>query len=249
MTKIEIEQGIVQYLFEPLKGRHFGTNILVLINQNEAILIDTAYEGQALQVFQDLNNSGIKIKKIILTHFHDDHMRGLKVLPKVFTYGSYNFKITLNMWTKKEEHKDFTPKILIDKSTVVNFGKYELGLIPFQGHSACGILIKINNKYIHIGDELMFSNDGKPILPTADGNDIKRHICSLNKLRDYSDYALIPGHGIMISGKERIEKEISNRISYFNAILNSCKKLTYEEAVTECECSFLHKEWHEYIYE
>ena len=249
MLKLDIEEGMVQYIFEPLPGRHFGTNILVLRNENEAILIDTAYENQALQVLKDLNDDGVKIKKIIMTHFHDDHMLGLKVLPKVCTYGSYNFKVTLDMWTKKEEHRYFTPTVLIDKSTIINFGKHELNLIPFSGHSVCGIIVNINNRYIHIGDELMFSNDGNPILPTADGNNIKTHKESLNNLRDYSNYILILGHGRMIKGKEKIEKEINNRMSYFNAILNSSKKLTYEEAVKECDCSFLHSEWHEYVYE
>ena len=47
------------------------------------------------------------IEKIIITHFHDDHMQGLKVLPKVEVYGSMDYKTTLELWTESREQKYF----------------------------------------------------------------------------------------------------------------------------------------------
>lgn len=249
MTKIEIEEGIIQYIFDPLPGKHFGNKIVALISENKAILIDTAYENQALQVLKDLEEKGITIEKIIISHFHDDHMRGLKLFQESIIYGSSNFGITLNMWTESDEHKFFTPNFLVNKPVTVGFGKHHLTLIPFPGHSACGIIVNINDVYVHIADELMFSNDGKPILPTVDDNNIKVHIESLNRLREYSNYILIPSHGGIIKGKEKIENEINNRSLYFNNILSNNKRLTYEEATKGCTCNFLHKEWHEDIYD
>lgn len=252
MLKKELSEGIIQYIFEPQSGRHFGYNIIALINENKVVLIDTGYEEHSLQVHEDLKNNGLTIEKIIISHFHGDHISGLKVLPKVPIYGSNLYHVTLNKWTKKEEHKYFIPNILIEKAHKFNFGKHQLTMSPFPGHSVCGILIKISDDYIHIGDELMFSNDGKPLLPSVDrvnNESIKRHLESLSRLKDYKNYVLIPSHGSIISGKKEIENDINNRSAYFNAVLSNSRKITYEEATKECDCTFLHSEWHAGIYD
>lgn len=249
MIKRELTAGIIQYIFEPLEGKHFGNCITALINENKVLLIDTAYKEQASLVLEDIKSMGLNIEKIIISHFHDDHMQGLKVLPKVPVYGSEHYKTTLDMWTNTEEHKYFIPTILIDEQFSMDFGKHHLTLIPFPGHSLCTIIIKINEQYVHIADELMFSIDGKSLLPSTDPNCIKRHIISLSKLKEFSSYTLLPSHGPEIYGRQKIEDEINNRITYFNAILNSNERISYEEAIKDCDCEFLHSEWHECIYD
>lgn len=251
MLKKQLSQGIVQYLFQPQPGRHFGHNIIALINENKVILIDTGYEEHSLQVLKDLDNNGLIIDKIIISHFHHDHINGLKVLPKVPLYGSRFYYVTLDKWIEKQEHKYFTPSILIEKEYRLSFGKHQITMIPFPGHSACGILTNINDEYIHIGDELIFSNNGTPVLPCVDmaiDEPVKEHLQSLTRLKKYMDYILIPSHGSIINGKKEIENDIDNRINYFNRILNNDRKISYEEATKECNCIFLHDEWHSGIY-
>jgi len=248
MLKSKLSEGIVRYTFDPLPGKHFGNSIFALIDGNKVLLIDTAYEFQASQVLKDIRNSGLEIDGIIISHFHDDHMQGLKVMPKVPIYGSEHYKTTLEMWTQKEEHKYFIPTVLIKDTYSIDFGKHNIDLIPFPGHSLCTVITRINNKYLHIADELMFSNEGKPILPSADPNCIKRHVESLSKLKALNSYIFLPSHGLEFGGNARIEKEINNRIAYFTAILSSNRKITYEEAKKDCDCDFLHSEWHPYVY-
>ncbi len=249
MLKQELTKGIILYTFRPDPGRHFGYNITAVIHENKAILIDTAYEDQALQVVQDLTDNGIVIEKIIISHFHDDHIYGLKALPQVPVYGSAHYQTTLDMWTKKEDHQYFKPAVLVGKYLQINFGKHQLTLISFPGHSECGILVNINDKYVHIGDELLFSNDGEPLLPSIDYHRfVKRHLESLTRLKEYIQYTLIPSHGRVISGKKDIEKDIVNRTRYLHAIYSSQEKITYEEATKECDCTFLHREWHKNAY-
>ncbi len=249
MFKSELSEGIVRYTFDPLPGKHFGNNIIALIDGNKVLLIDTAYELQALQVLKDIRDSGLGIDRIIISHFHDDHMQGLKVLPKVTTYGSEHYKTTLDMWTKKEEHKYFVPTVPITETYSINFGRHDIVIMPFPGHSLCTLITKINDKYLHIADELMFSNEGKPILPSADPNCIKRHVESLSRLKAFNSYIFLPSHGLEFSGNAKIDKEINSRIAYFNAILSSNSKITYEEAKKDCDCEFLHSEWHQFVYE
>ena len=249
MQKSEVAEGLIRYIFDPLPGKYFGNNIFSVIDDGKVLLIDTAYEFQAIQALEDINSNGLKIAGIIISHFHDDHMQGLKALPRVTTYGSEHYAVTLEMWTERDEHKFFTPTVTVKDDYAISFGKHEIVLIPFPGHSLCTVMTKIDDKFLHIADELMFSNDGKSILPSADPHCMDRHVASLSRLRAYASHVFVPGHGPELSGKEKINREIDNRIAYFDTILKSNNRITYEEAIRNCDCDFLHSEWHEYVYE
>ena len=249
MKKTELSDGVVRYTFDPLSGMHFGNNIFSILEGNRALLIDTAYEFQAFQVLKDIKDHGFEIAGIVISHFHDDHMQGMKVLTGVPVYGSGHYKATLDMWTEKEEHGYFTPTIQVNEEHLVDFGKRRITLIPFPGHSLCTILTLIDDKYVHVADELMFSNKGAPILPSADPGCIKRHAESLERLKAFNSYIFLPGHGPEFSGTGKINRELDSRLAYFNAILSSSGQLTYAEASRDCGCEFLHSEWHKYVYE
>lgn len=107
----------MQLVFSDFGGGNAGNNIFTLIDGGKVLLIDTAFETQAEQVLKEIRDAGLEIDGIIISHFHDDHMYGMKALPKVPTYGSENYKTTLDMWTEKEEHKYFDPTIRIKKDT------------------------------------------------------------------------------------------------------------------------------------
>ncbi|WP_374016515.1 hypothetical protein ABU162_19910 [Paenibacillus thiaminolyticus] len=47
MEKHQIADGIVLYMFEPRPDRHYGYNITALIENGQAMLIDTAFEEHA----------------------------------------------------------------------------------------------------------------------------------------------------------------------------------------------------------
>ncbi|KAB3531305.1 MBL fold metallo-hydrolase [Alkaliphilus pronyensis] len=249
MIRNEITKDLVEYIFEPEEGKHFGNKILALIHGNKVMLIDTAYEYQALEVLEDLKAREQVIDSIIIGHFHDDHMNGLKVLPKATVYGSSQYKTTLDRWTKPEEHKYFTPDIIVKDKMEIEFGEHKITMIPFPGHSICGILIDIDGRYLHIGDELMFSNEGKPLLPCVDLAGVKLQYESTEKLSKYTKHIFIPAHGLTIKGENRIKEEINNVLNYFRNIINSSKKLTYEEATRNCSREFLHSEWFSFIYD
>lgn len=249
MQKQELAEGMILYTFEPDPGRHFGYNIIALIDGKRALLIDTGYERHAIQVLQDLHNQEVVIEEVVLSHFHNDHMFGLKVLSHVSVTGSSRYKITLDLWTPPEEQRQFIPKTFVEKTAEINFGKHHLLLTVFPGHSECTMLIQINKKYLHIADELMFSNDGEPLLPSVDfHSSVTRHLESLKKLQAYSHLTMIPAHGRVFRGKETIEREINNRLAYLQAIESSTRQLTYEEATEQCDCEFLHPEWHKNTY-
>jgi len=244
MLKIELAPGIIQYMFPPKKEEnHYGYNIVAVTHESKAILIDVAFEAEASQVFEDLSANGIAIDKVIISHFHDDHMEGLKVLPKTPVYGSHRYQDTLDMWTPKEEHIYFIPTIAVEKPMSIEFGNHKLEIIPSPGHSICTMLVKINEKFLYVSDEIVYSNDGQPLLPAIESRgEIKRQLESWNKIREYHALTIIPTHGAVLEGS-MLHRDIQNRSAYANAILMADGALTYEEATINCDCMFLQREW------
>lgn len=248
MLKRELSPGIIEYIFEPKQGQHFGNRITALIDEDKVILIDTGYKHQTIEVAKDLNENHLEIEKVIITHFHDDHMEGLKVLPNLCVYGSSYYQNTLDRWTPKEEHRYFIPTVLVEESHKIQFGRHQIEMIGFPGHSICTLLVKINDEYVHIADELMFSNNGEPLLPCITKEEVKSQFESITKLRAYMNYTFILGHGDSIKDKSQIENAIENTSLYLKKILSNSDEITFTEATKECTCTFLHKEWHENVY-
>lgn len=248
MLKRELSSGVIEYVFDPQPGKYFGNRITALINEDQVILIDTGYKHQAIEVAKDLDANHLKVEKIIITHFHDDHMEGLKIWPNLCVYGSSYYQNTLDRWTTKEEQHYYVPTVLVEESHKIQFGRHQIEMIRFPGHSICTMIVKINEEYVHIADELMFSNNGEPLLPCITKEDLKNQSESISKLREYMSYTFIFGHGDNIKDKSQIENTIENTSLYFNKILSSRDKISFKVATKECTCTFLHEEWHENVY-
>jgi len=248
MLKKELSPDIIEYVFEPNQGQYFGNRITALLNEDKVMLIDVGYEHQAMEVIKDFDANHLEIEGIIITHFHDDHMEGLKVTPSVPVYGSIDYKNTLDMWTPNEEHKYYTPTVCVKTPIKIQFGRHEIEIIPFPGHSECTSIIKINDEYIHVADEIMFSNKGEPILPCITSEGVDRQLRSVNRLKDYTTYTFIFSHGDNIQGKNQIIDVIENTRIYLEKILSTNNEISFEEATNECSCRFLHKDWHENVY-
>ena len=245
MIKKQLAKNIVQYTFDPRPKVQFSTSVIVIFNGDKVLLIDTAYADQMSKLLDEFSKNNIEVEQVIISHFHGDHMEGLKALPKVTVYGSGCYQETLDKWTTKEEHVHFTPSIKVNKPLSFTYGEHNLTLIPFMGHSVCSMLINIDDHFLYVADELMFSPDGVPLLPSLDGNDMKRHLDSLDRLRKYEGFIIIPGHGPIFDG-DSLSSEIDNRYSYLKALHDSDGVISYEDATKGCTCDFVHSEWHKY---
>ena len=244
MKKQELAKDILHYTFATQPGRIWATSATVILNGKKALLIDTGYAFQTSLLLEDLASKHIEVEALIITHFHDDHMEGLKFLPGIPVYGSSRFQDALDKWIPKENHKYFTPTILLDAPTTITFGERTLTLIPAPGHSKCGLFVKIDNQFLHLADEIMFSAEGKPLLPSIDKGNVKAHLDSLESLRGYDTFTLLPSHGPVFDG-EKLADEIENRQIYLNALLDSNRLISFEDATKNCTCMFVHNDWHE----
>ena len=117
-------------------------------------------------MLEDLSANNIVIDKIIISHFHADHLFGIHVLHDIPFYGGIRYKKTLVYEeTPDKEIEKYTPSVVVDKQMMFEYGSHKLELIPFPGHSECTMLIKINERFLHIADEVMLSTDGLLTLP------------------------------------------------------------------------------------
>lgn len=183
-------KGITQYQFQ--KGDKLGTNIYVYTFNGEAIMFDSGYEEEFLQVKEELIKNGIVLKKLILTHFHPDHIGGLAHREGVEVIGSSRAKETLE--GIYDEYENLLPDVSIEEPTTISFGEYEFLLTPNPSHSLCTMIIE-TNAHIFAGDEVMFFDDEMQSMPYI-ATDAKTHHDGLKIFRRKSEGKMVmPSHG------------------------------------------------------
>jgi len=245
MLKLQLDERIVQYRFPPEPGKHYGFNLTALLDRqrSHAVLIDTAFEPQAAAVLDDLTAAGITPDGVIVSHFHPDHVHGLRALPRVPVLGSAKYEATVSQYTEAEERELFTPTDAVEDGDCRSLAGFDLGFRHAPGHSPCSMLTLIGEGYVHVADNVMTSNDGRDILPWAAFERIGDHIASLETLRSLSKRTFVLSHGIVLDDERTRIEALDNRIAYFRAVLEGDGRIPYEEAVRECTCEFLHSEW------
>ena len=245
MLRTEISDGIVRYRFPPHEGRHFGFNLIALLDDStrRTLLLDTGYEEHASAVLRDLAERGYTLRTVVLSHFHPDHVLGLRALPKVELLGSPRYEETLQGYGPRDEWAEFIPSLTPGEDTSIQFGPFCLRFQPAPGHSPCSHYTLINGKFVHVADNVMTSNDGHDILPWAAFEDVPDHIASLERLRSSLDRTFLLSHGLELDDRAVKEAAIANRVRYFRNVLKSNGRAPYEEATVGCRCEFLHQEW------
>ncbi|WP_440056003.1 MBL fold metallo-hydrolase [Pseudoalteromonas sp. T1lg65] len=248
MNKIKISDNFYQYQFPPLENCHFGFNIYALIDGNEALLIDTAFESQAKAVKEDLAQHGITISKVVFSHFHPDHTSGLPELDTPILYGNALYQESLNKYTPENKHHYFEGLSVLTEGDTMTFGSFNLAFTLVQGHVDCAMFTIINNEFVHVADDIMESNEGVPLLPSVHVSNAQKHVSSLELLKRYKSCTLLPSHGNAISGEITIVTAIEERQKYLQAVADSDTPIPIDTALQNCNVNFLHKEWHEYVY-
>lgn len=192
------------FAFNPL-----FVNCCVIWNDNKSgIIVDPSCysndEQNTLVKFIEANE--IKVKHIIITHYHFDHLMGaafvsnLYGIPltahKDYVYLSADFDIKV-----QTQFFGFSitmppkPKVLLsgDEQLVIDNDVIQVLHVP--GHSPCSIaLYAPNDNFVITGDALFEGSIGRTDLPYGDFNKLLESI--RKKLLTLPDNTLvIPGHG------------------------------------------------------
>ena len=197
---------------------HFGTNCYILADEttSEAVVIDPAAHGE--KIADEIAKYGYKVKYIIITHGHIDHMMGLDVLKSrtnaivAVSHGD-SHKINSNsgcladyFHTKAPETK---PDKLLREDDEIIFGDNVLKVIETPGHTPGGICLYCEKENVLFsGDTLFNMSIGRT---DFEGGNMKTLVNSIReKLFTLPDDTIVyPGH----SGSTSIKFEKEN--NYF----------------------------------
>lgn len=247
MKKSKIKEGIFQYEFvEDKNNPKYVVNITTIIDNRQALIIDTAYSSHAREVKKDLENSGITPVKVILSHFHQDHISGSKEFKGCDFIGSKLYKANFDNckeWCPGEEFIE--PNILVVHNDILNFGNHTIKFLYTLGHCKCSITLIIDDEIMHVGDLIMRTSNGKAILPyiCKDGS-FKEHIESLETLLNLNCKTMLFSHGYYVT-REEIRDLIEDRLHYLRKVKDSNGILSLQECLKNDISDYASLNFHE----
>lgn|SRR3990170_989669 len=180
------------------------TNCYVVSCQEtqDAIIIDPGLDvpSEAEQILSYVDEEVLKVKFLVNTHGHQDHIRGDKILKK-----KYNVPICIH---KYDAHaigdlgEAFSPgNILLGDEDLLKFGKATLKVIHTPGHTP-GSISLVGDRLVFTGDTLFAGGIGRTDFLGGSGRDMRFSLEKLLRLPD--DYGVYPGHGpATVIGKEK----------------------------------------------
>jgi hydroxyacylglutathione hydrolase len=170
-----------------------STNCYVVSNPEtrEAIVIDPGIDlpSEANPIFNYIEKEALKIKFIVNTHGHSDHIRGNDIFQKTYQVPVCVHSYDLSFIKSLEG--PLANVLLMDQSPV-QFGKETIMVMHTPGHTP-GSICLLGGKIIFTGDTLFAGGIGRTDFPGGSNANMR---LSLKKLVRLSDHLLVyPGHG------------------------------------------------------
>ncbi|MEM2924118.1 MAG: MBL fold metallo-hydrolase [Methanocellales archaeon] len=227
-----------------LEGYSDSSNIYVLKGEYVSV-IDT---GNDFTAFWELFERDVKpeqIKKIVLTHSHNDHTLGLLGLVRRYIFSDLEVIVhkSVPLGNLKKELDKWTPVARVrgvDTGDTVELSGYNFKMIYTPGHTIDSLCL------YHEGTKTLFTGDTVlPYdLPAPDdrvGGNMMNYIISLRNLMKLDVDVLLPGHDLPVlhGGKKEIKSTyysvitefISNSPSFLEGAKNLIKAGLLEEAI------------------
>jgi glyoxylase-like metal-dependent hydrolase (beta-lactamase superfamily II) len=159
--------------------------VIYCLKKLEASIVDPSFNATKTLDFISSNN--LKLKYIILTHYHNDHTGDTLTIKESFP----NIKI---ISSKSDGEKlGFNIDIYITDNEELKVGDVNLKFILTPGHTQGGICIIVNNEAIITGDTLFIGDCGRTDLP---GGSFEQMFKTLQeKIKPLQDNLIVyPGH-------------------------------------------------------
>lgn len=156
------------------------TYILADENTGESAVIDPSWDLE--KIFAILNKNGWKVKYIINTHTHFDHILG-------------NEQVAAVTGAKIIQHKESIEKydLPVEDGQIIQVGKIDIRIVDTPGHSRDSISLVVNNELVLTGDTLFVGNCGRVDLPGSDASQMYHSLFEkIAKLQE--SLVVYPGH-------------------------------------------------------
>ena len=166
----------------------------------EGIVIDPGSDGE--EIFDKIKKLGIRIKYILLTHCHYDHIEGLGILRKLTgaevvasfecNLGIQSASINLSMLFSDQISEE-PADLIINDSDIIKAGNMEIKVITTPGHTKGGVCFLIDNE-LFSGDTLFLRSVGRTDFPGGSSDTLIKSIKEKLYILD-DDTIVHPGHG------------------------------------------------------
>lgn len=166
---------------------------------HEAVVIDPGEETD--RILLALAEAKLKVKYIINTHGHFDHVGGNKLLKDATGAELMIHSLDADMLKHTAEHaaawglsgeNSYPPDRMLEDGDTVTFGKITLNIIHTPGHSRGGISIYTDDS-VFVGDTLFAGSIGRTDIQEGDYDTLISSIRNkLFALKD--DVKVYPGH-------------------------------------------------------
>ena len=159
----------------------------------EAIIIDPGFDAshEADQIIRYVAESKLKIKFIVNTHGHPDHIRGDLLLKR-----KYDVPICIHAYDAHclgDLGEDIAPaNVLLEDEGLLKFGHIKLRIMHTPGHTPGGISL-VGERLVFTGDTLFAGSIGRTDFAGGSDRDMRIALEKLLSLPD--DFIVYPGHG------------------------------------------------------
>ncbi|MCF8323695.1 MAG: subclass B1 metallo-beta-lactamase [Leadbetterella sp.] len=173
--------------------RKVGCNGLIYIHKNQAYIFDAPTDNETSEVLiKTLEQKKIKIKGVVVNHFHNDCLGGLEAFHKK-GIKSYASEKTIE-FAKKDNVT--IPQIAFKEHLTLGIGKKEIeNHFLGEAHTKDNIISFIPSENIMFGGCMVKElNAGKGFLGDANENEWSNTIRNVKKTFPTAQF-IVPGHG------------------------------------------------------
>ncbi len=187
-----------------LNGNHF------VYRSDEPVLIDTAYEGHFDETASHIQSLGIdlsRIRRIISTHTHCDHVGGNGVIQErsgceiaLHRIGRHFIETRddWSMWWRyfNQAADFFRCERALDDGDVVEVGPHRFRVVYTPGHAADGIVLHHPDERLLISSDTLWEKDMAAINLRVEGSRaVFSMLESIDALAELDVDIVYPGHG------------------------------------------------------
>ncbi len=192
----------------------YQTNCYILFDEEKnGVLIDPGSDSKG--ILSAIEEYGINIKYILITHGHDDHYGALEGVNKVLNVPVYitaeDERMIKNEGVELSkvlgfENAPVNADYHLKDGDILKLGDKEIKVIATPGHTKGGVSFLVDN-ILFSGDTLFNGSIGRTDFPGGDYNEIMESVMKLMEL---------PGDTIVLSGHgPETNIDYENRNNYF----------------------------------
>ena len=186
----------------PLQGMFAVNSYIVISEAGNAVLIDAPEGGE--KILSEIEKNGAKLKKILLTHGHCDHIDSLAELAEktgaeVYIHEFDAPKLTDSKMNLSEffamyldaPARHYDKAIPVHDGDVISQDELNFRVMHTPGHTS-GCVCYILDDVMFSGDTLFRDSIGRTDMPDGNYSVLAKTLSMLSEIE--TDYRVLPGH-------------------------------------------------------